>query len=676
MAPSAPSPASRTCYSPSLGLQLTRRANCSIQPCCIARLLLPIGLSLLFVILPPPPIDPTTLPVDLLILLLTVSPPNNVPAVALARPRRLRLRLPAPRVYCHERSLKGVVRMILSAEEATPQENRPPPGLLGIEAERYLEAHAYLPAAHWSIWYAFHKAFGPEDFIAYLNDCLPSYLKLKKRQPTQRRFTKPHIPKTPAQRQSTQQTQRARKASYNEALEKSQEVLVSKALKLHGAFGGKSVEHHLEAIVQTSCIKGSRRSIDPWNAYLSKRLRAVNDNLAPDAQHLTAAQFGTQLKEEWNNLTLEERAAITLESSKDLEDVRANKNSVAHNFLRTAWHDATTTLGNVSNILHDLASRTAVKVLLVAVRADVDHIMRPWIYSSDAKVEEDFHSITKHTIERFSMSLEACSVAGLSSLVNNYRAHIAGIKHSIVSIINKNLSSHTTHAVFQKTPYATFDTAVTEKYGVVYDGGNAPIKFCNLSSIGSIFNLCLMLAAWQNKTVKFRKFTKEEWEAWEEAQFQAAMDRMSSDTSDVPQHVDTSSMVHAQPASQLLSPATQLESFNVQPPPAEFAPVSFDFQPASTSLQPPSAAFNGVQPTPADYQLTLGGYPVGPNYPPDLGYQTPSANHKLTAFGTESYMPPPLAPAAMTFEFVNSFVGPSGHDFVPVNGNRRKRAKK
>ncbi|EIW75718.1 hypothetical protein CONPUDRAFT_77330 [Coniophora puteana RWD-64-598 SS2] len=466
---------------------------------------------------------------------------------------------------------------------------------------------------------------------------IPRYLLAAKRpprRPVRRAFAKPKRTLTPLERGRLLEQRATAKQEYEDALEASRAVIMQEAVKLQGRFGKHSIEHYYEAIMQSSRIKGTKRRLNRWNAHLSKELRTFNDSIPVDGEHKTASQYAKELKDDWNNMSEEERIELTKQDCEELEEIRANKTVAKHNVRFAAWHDATATLKEAASTLDDLAARAGIKILLIGVRSDNTHIMRPFIHTTDDDVETHFHIITKNTVERFAMRLEACSVSGLTGLISNYKDSFLAVKREIVGLVNKKLCD-AAGVPFKKTPYSNFDVAVTEKYGIIVDNWPLPV-FQSPSLIGSMTELRVLLTALKTSTTKFRKLSQEEWRAWENARFNRAMEQMGpTDSAQEPEPAIAQSPSCANSA---------------------FSPI-LATSPVSTPSTFPAAGNNFAVPT----LLPDGSTPMSaPMYLPQ-----------------QAAYPIPSNPApAVTFEFVNSIAGPMGHQFASPEDGRRRRGRK
>jgi hypothetical protein len=76
--------------------------------------------------------------------------------------------------------------------------------------------------------------------------------------------------------------------------------------------------------------------------------------------------------------------------------------------------------------------------------------------------------------------------------------------------------------------YTNFDDNITAKWRVILEGWPLQ-KFCSPADLSTRNEVQLLLHAWQNGTAHFRRLSEEEWEAWEAARFQAALDEMAGE---------------------------------------------------------------------------------------------------------------------------------------------------
>lgn len=66
-------------------------------------------------------------------------------------------------------ALLGIAGEVKNPEDDVNQEGYPPPGVLGLAAERYLRAHGYRASAMWAILYTFNRSYGPQEFVSHLS---------------------------------------------------------------------------------------------------------------------------------------------------------------------------------------------------------------------------------------------------------------------------------------------------------------------------------------------------------------------------------------------------------------------------------------------------------------------------------------------------------------------------
>ncbi|EIW83899.1 hypothetical protein CONPUDRAFT_150947 [Coniophora puteana RWD-64-598 SS2] len=352
-------------------------------------------------------------------------------------------------------------------------------------------------------------------------DAPPRYMKtiLSKgtRKPTRRRFAAPKIPKTPAEKAVTKTKRSARNKAFKEALKEAQEMVLQKATSMRERFGDHTVDWYFEYILQQTRMEQSKRQPTSWNAFVRCTTRKLNDALPPDAPHLSASDRGPELKALWDAIPKEERAEYAKEMLEELREVRENQDEGTHNVPLQAWHDAHAVLKKCEGELDRVAARTDTRIILLAVRSDTTHVLWPYIYMSTPTLRDYFYTLSRHTPREFATKLEACCISGLVGLINNSKDEFALLKKQIVDLVLNKLRFATNHN-WTRTPYSTFDTAVTEKYGVVYKG--YPIKFVNPSTFTNLQDLQVTLGAWESGTAKFDKLTTEEWAQWK-AELQA-----------------------------------------------------------------------------------------------------------------------------------------------------------
>jgi hypothetical protein len=150
----------------------------------------------------------------------------------------------------------------------------------------------------------------------------------------------------------------------------------------------------------------------------------------------------------------------------------------------------------------------------------------------------------------------------------------------------------------RKMFYQNFDDNITTKYGVVLR--NWPLqKFCSPSDIGSRNEVRVLYQAWESGTTYFQKMTEEEYNEWDKARFQNAVDQMVADDDDVdadndlnpnpvvptvlPIPVPQLTPIHSATVAQAaLSIRPGGPDITVPPPPGP--PASLDTSPISTAI--------------------------------------------------------------------------------------------
>ncbi|KAF9242901.1 hypothetical protein BU15DRAFT_72552 [Melanogaster broomeanus] len=323
------------------------------------------------------------------------------------------------------------------------------------------------------------------------------YLKIQQasaRTPWRCRFKKKVIPRTPAERAAMKAKNHTCKQEYAEALGVAQETIMHEAVKLRERFGCHSIEYYYEAIMQKSQLTDRKKGPNRWNAFLCAEVRKHNDALPPDQPRAKATELQARLASVWNQMTPEAKLDATEEAMEDLKEHRLNK-SIA--------------ISNLSN----LTARTGQKCLLMAVQGDLEHLQCPFIYVSDETVADYFHTLTQMTVAHFAARLEACSIAGVTGLINNYKESFLTLKKETAQLILQKLNEAARIPV-PKMFYSSFDTCITQKCGVVVV--NWPLKkFQSPSDIGSMTELRLLHASLKNGTTTFHKMSQQEWEEWE-----------------------------------------------------------------------------------------------------------------------------------------------------------------
>ncbi|EIW74539.1 hypothetical protein CONPUDRAFT_159833 [Coniophora puteana RWD-64-598 SS2] len=417
------------------------------------------------------------------------------------------------------------------------------------------------------------------------------------RKPTCRRFAVSHVTKTPNERAALKLERLTRRHELNAELKAAQLEVMERARQMHQKYRRHSVGWYFEAILQQARADGKKRDLNPWNAFLHVKTRELNDALPPDAKRLTASERSAELKALWAEIPLEERAEFTKEMVDELEKHRQNKEDTVHNFSLQAFHDAQSTLVACADQLNRMAGRTDTRVMLMAVRSDNEHVLTPYFYASDVSLPTYFHALTRYTPQEFLSKLESCTISGLIGLIHNSRDEYVLLKKQVALLILTKLRK-AANFQFTRMEYVHFDTAVTEKFGVVVV--NWPFKtFACLSSYSSIPELKVLLSAWETGTTSFHKLSPQEWKEWLAEQTRKRMEEANGMTTSQPESsLSESSSPEpslTEPSPAASSPATSSSSSPAAPsPPALLQPSVF-----SQSAPPQAAAMQSTRPSPA-----------------------------------------------------------------------------
>jgi hypothetical protein len=117
------------------------------------------------------------------------------------------------------------------------------------------------------------SADGPQRFKSLSRKLSTAKTRYAWRTKTKRKYIK----RTPAEKAALKEKRQSEKKMYNDALQEAREVVLQQATQLHERFGGHSVQHYFEQILQQSRMKKRSRKVSRWNAYLRSEVKRIND---------------------------------------------------------------------------------------------------------------------------------------------------------------------------------------------------------------------------------------------------------------------------------------------------------------------------------------------------------------------------------------------------------------
>ncbi|KAG6896214.1 hypothetical protein C0992_009682 [Termitomyces sp. T32_za158] len=314
------------------------------------------------------------------------------------------------------------------------------------------------------------------------------------------------LKKTPAEKREANEKRRERRQSYQEARSAAWDLLEQEAMKLHERFGGHSLQWYKEDILQVGRLKGDSRGVSRWNAYLRAEAKRLN---ADGANPLKAHELAALLKEKWNQMSQEEKVALTDPLLKELEEHRQSISHGQRNVDLESFGDARQSLLAIERYILALYARTGTEVFVVASRTSADSYLHPFItYTSQRPLDFAFNQF-KMGLGDIASRFEAFCLSGVEGMVNIQTAATAELKTRLKELINGQLESLVGKA---RMVYTGFEERFTIPYGVIIV--NWPIDRFRSPSELTRPEVDILLGAWSTNTTYFRKMDPEEWAKW------------------------------------------------------------------------------------------------------------------------------------------------------------------
>jgi hypothetical protein len=185
------------------------------------------------------------------------------------------------------------------------------------------------------------------------------------RQLWRRRAKRVTIPKTPMEKARIAVQRQEKKACHEEAYAAAEEVIMEEATKLSEKFGRQTPQQCYRSLLQRARISQKKRSVSSWNAYLRREARRKNDGkekscsrhptlialitaeLPVGDPRLKASAYVSEISATWNELSKEEKAAVSADAMEELQDHRENKITAQHNMPLNAFQDTRATLNTL-----------------------------------------------------------------------------------------------------------------------------------------------------------------------------------------------------------------------------------------------------------------------------------------------------------------------------------------
>ncbi|KAH9940712.1 hypothetical protein B0H21DRAFT_697389 [Amylocystis lapponica] len=341
------------------------------------------------------------------------------------------------------------------------------------------------------------------------NDVLQRYASKRKldkitRAPWRHRSKRKILQRTPAEKATLKARRKAHREDFHQALQEASAAVVQTAADLEARFPSHNQDYYRELLMQQTRRPQTTRAVNQWNAFVSKDLKAKNDQLPEgEPRQRATREYLEDARERWNAMTKEEKLAEVEEHVKKLTERREMKKYSQQSVGVSAFNDTRSTLASLESELSALNARTGTEILLFAVRSSVEHFNRPFVYCSNPRLSEFVEVTTRASVQELALRMEGFCLAGLEEQFTN-RGQIS------------------------RMVYNNFDTTITHKYGIIIENWPLP-KFCCPSDIGSRPELEVLYHAWDSGTTRFKELSDEEWQQWRGAQFEEKMDEMMGD---------------------------------------------------------------------------------------------------------------------------------------------------
>ncbi|EKM49190.1 uncharacterized protein PHACADRAFT_33584 [Phanerochaete carnosa HHB-10118-sp] len=314
--------------------------------------------------------------------------------------------------------------------------------------------------------------------------------------------------------------QAAKRQENKEKHQKALEVAGKKTWKiaegLSEELGDHPLAYYSNFLMQQSKISDSTRKTNKWNAFLSKEIKALNeDKENSGGMRERAGNFSAELSARWANMTPEEQDEAVKDQIEELDQRRENKKYAPHNVSISSFHDSRATLEKVERELKALHQRTGVEILFSAVRGDQSDFLAPHTWSTDEKLEDFFQMTFGMEFGRFTGKLESYVLSGLSGVKKKAYEDLMDLKNKVSTLIFEKFEEAARPFVVKKMNYENFDNVATRKLALVIDhwplpAFQAPGKFNTIAELRTLHN------AWHNGHARFRRLSQDELARWEQ----------------------------------------------------------------------------------------------------------------------------------------------------------------
>ncbi|RDB25797.1 hypothetical protein Hypma_006603 [Hypsizygus marmoreus] len=334
----------------------------------------------------------------------------------------------------------------------------------------------------------------------------------KLRSPWRTRTKRQIIKLTPAEKAAKKIRRREQKASYQVALQEAREAVDNIADDLYKQFHKHSKQYYKEEVMQISRLQKTQKNAGPWNAFVSKEVKRINDERPAGEPKKKVHELIGQISEKWRTLSNDEQKNTTEDVLTSLHDTREMRELASHNVPIASFHDVRVTLETLDEEIQRLHARTRIEVALIAVRSSSEHYNRPHVLTTSDRVSDFFQLTIKENILDVAVRMEAYMLSGIHGVVGNYVQEMILLRKQISSLIMLKLNE-TAKTTISRMYYHNFDSKITEKHGVIVK--NWPLQmFCSPSAVATRVELNLLLNSWKSDTTHFYKMTADEYDAW------------------------------------------------------------------------------------------------------------------------------------------------------------------
>ncbi|KAK7435153.1 hypothetical protein VKT23_019845 [Stygiomarasmius scandens] len=360
------------------------------------------------------------------------------------------------------------------------------------------------------------------------------------RKPWRHRTKRIRLKLTNAEKRRQKAARDERREHYQDRIRLVHKLIYDQAMEIREELGNRTVEQIVEDIMQTHRLKRTQRKASRFNAFVRVEMRRRNADTLEGEDRQKVDACIREIADKWQEMSDKERKAATDEALQELNESRENRFIGRHNSAISAFHDARTTLSAIKLELQRLNARTGVESVVISVRSNLAHFLRPDIFVTSDRVPDYFNMAFKQPLVDIAQRLEGYIISGvegaLSSLhlqqffiftlhkgvVRNHQRRLLDKKSELCSLVKAKLQECVGRNIVSRMYYVNFAERITRTYRVIVRNWPLP-KFCSPSELKTMVEVDLLFNAWQSGTTYFYKMSSSEFEAWEQAGFDSAM---------------------------------------------------------------------------------------------------------------------------------------------------------